>query len=364
MIPGIVESSRWLSPFSDTFNRANTTTMATTGIDWVETIPDWQIVSNKAYTATATSSYPLLSFDATKANVTIKATGNLDGAGFGVAFWVTNATNWWAVVTDVTQGSTSGTTYTCPNGGTLSGSTCLKTCYQTCYETCYNQCCSTGSCVNYGNFSYGECGGGGYAYGCYDTGGCSCDAYGGVGDTSTCTCYYGGSVPLSVNYSASQCFQGGGYPFNGQCYNAVASGQIPAYWYAGTITSYVSCNPYNCNPYDCNPYACNYDATGTTSTITTYTHTMKLIRNNAGTISTVATVALGVDNTTPVYVTSIQVNTNGSTISATALRGGVSVNLTNSPVSPTTSTRHGFILAPVTTTALLSRNVDQFDYLA
>jgi hypothetical protein len=91
---------------------------------------------------------------------------------------------------------------------------------------------------------------------------------------------------------------------------------------------------------------------------------MKLIRNNAGTISTVATVALGADNTTPVYVASIQVNTNGSTISATALRNGTSVNLTNSPASPVTSTKHGIILAPVTTTALLSRNVDQFDYLA
>ena len=175
MIPGIVEASRWLPSFSDTFNRANAASLATTNLDWVDIVGDWDIASNTAYSATTAASYPLAAIESLRQNVTVTAFNGGSGAGFGVAFWVADANNWWAVVSDVVTTQASGTVYTCPSGGTLSGTTCINTCYQTCYQTCCGSCCSGGSCPSGGS---GACDGNNvYTCTISNPGGCSCAGF-------------------------------------------------------------------------------------------------------------------------------------------------------------------------------------------
>ncbi len=356
MIPGIVEASRWLPSFSDTFNRANAASLATTNLDWVDIVGDWDIASNTAYSATTAVSYPLAAIESLRQDVTVTAFNGGSGAGFGVAFWVADANNWWAVVSDVVTTQASGTVYTCPSGGTLSGTTCINTCYQTCYQTCCGSCCSGGSCPSGGS---GACDGNNvYTCSTYNPGGCSCDGY---------NC--GGSSPQSPG-GAFNCGDGGcqacrwevGMFGIGVSYNCYPCTVVPpsSSSYTGN-TTYTSCNCGPCNPYACNPYSCNYAATATTQTITTYTHSFKLIKKEAGVLSVVATQSHGAEQTTPIYFTSLTVTTNGSAITWSGLRNGLTNSGSASGTPAAFATKHGIILSP-TTAGAQSTQVDRFDY--
>lgn len=366
MIPGIIESSRWVASFSDTFNRTDTANIATSNLEWAEIIGDWQIASNTAYSATTAASYPLAAINTFKENTSIisyNGVGAGFGAGFGVAFWVVDSNNWWAVVSDVVTTSASGTVYTCPSGGTLSGTTCINTCYSTCYNTCYEQCCTGGYCAS----GSGACGGGGYAYGCLisEPGGCDPARYYNCGGASA-------GNENSYDCSASPCqacryrqyYDPNYYPYYFTVYECF-SGVVPgsSYWTAGTVTSTTACNPYSCNPYACNPYACNYAATATTNTIITYAHSIKLIRKLAGTVSVVETQSFGSDQNTPVYLTSLSVSTVGNVINYSGLRNGSTNAYTATAVSPTKGTKHGIIMTP-TTAGTQGNRIDRFDYTA
>ena len=109
----------------DNFNRTNSASLGTAsnGIAvWNNLRGTWGISSFTATSSGTPSDYPIATTPLTKStqnyqiNVDIPA-----GAGAGAAFWVTNATNWWAAVT----AQTTTTTLYCPNGGTLSGTTCV-----------------------------------------------------------------------------------------------------------------------------------------------------------------------------------------------------------------------------------------------
>jgi hypothetical protein len=108
----------------DNFNRVNSSTLGTAsnGIAvWSNLRGSWGISNLTASSSDAASTYPIATTPLTK--TTQNYTINLDipsGAGAGIAFWVTNSTNWWAAVTFQENVSF----YTCPNGGTLSGTTC------------------------------------------------------------------------------------------------------------------------------------------------------------------------------------------------------------------------------------------------
>ena len=356
MIPGIVESSRWVASFSDTFNRTDAASINTSNLEWQEIIGDWQISSNTAYSPTAAASYPLAAINTFKENTSVISYNGSAGAGFGVAFWVVDSNNWWAVVSDTTTSTSSGTVYSCPNGGTLSGTTCINTCYSTCYNTCYEQCCAGGYCAS----GSGSCGGGGYAYGCATTvaGGCDPARYYNCGGATTANenlydCF--SSPCQACRYR--QYYDPNQYPYYFTVYECF-SGVVPpsTTWTAGTVTSTT-----NCNPYSCNPYSCNYAASGTNTTITTYTHTMKLIRKLAGTVSVVETQTHGADQNTPIYFTSLSVSTVGNVISYSGLRNGSTNAYTATAISPTKGTKHGIIMAPSTAGTQANR-VDRFDY--
>lgn len=80
---------------------------------WTQTNGSWSIISGDVKTSTAASSYPLLTFNAGKKEVTLRAEGSTTNTfGWGVAFWVVDANNWWAV-------ETYRTSYTCEIGSTV-----------------------------------------------------------------------------------------------------------------------------------------------------------------------------------------------------------------------------------------------------
>ena len=367
MIPGIVESSRWVASFSDTFNRTDAANIATSNLEWAEVIGDWQVASNTAYTPTSASSYPLAAIDTFRENTSVTSYNGIGtgfGAGFGVAFWVVDSNNWWAVVSDVSTTQSSGISYSCPSGGTVEGTTCKKTCYQTCYDTCYDACCTDGYCAS----GSGSCGGGGYAYGCATTvaGGCDPARSYNCGGAST-------GNPNSYDCFANPCqacryvqtYDPNQYPYYLTVYECF-SGVVPAStsWSAGTVTATVACNPHTCpTGYACNPYACDYTATATTTTVTNYAHTIKLLRKLAGTVSVVATQSLGSDQTTPIYLTSLSVSTVGNIITYSGLRNGSTNSYTATAVTPTKNTKHGIIMAP-TTAGTQGNRIDRFDYNA
>jgi len=90
---------KWLiSAVKDTFTRTNTTTglgVSSYGNVWSAIRGNWNISNNLANSSDSPTSYPIASVNASKTDLTIKATDV--GNGPGVVFWLSDANNWWAV---------------------------------------------------------------------------------------------------------------------------------------------------------------------------------------------------------------------------------------------------------------------------
>ena len=115
-----------LLAFVDDFNRTdNPSTLVGFGSrNWVNTRGSWEILSAKASTTTAASSYPLASVRTGSTYATAKiGYGVAEKHGWGVAFWLSDNANWYAAVTDRTYVQTNyqQIVYTCTNGGTDCG---------------------------------------------------------------------------------------------------------------------------------------------------------------------------------------------------------------------------------------------------
>jgi len=286
MIPGIVDSAVSATrAFTDEFSGTGSLSQR-----WTSTRGSWSVVSGKSYTATAASSYPLATFNANTIGVNVRVDyGTTDTHGWGVAFWVKDADNWWAVVTDKTFG------YVCDPGDTLNGTTCKKpdTYYDCSFVTCTYSCPSGTTLSGTGCYTYG------CASGCYDTGiECLC------GD------YYSG--------------------FYSQPYQLVYLGSANA----------------NCTTVSqtCTTTGATYNAT------LQYSYKIRLIKSVAGTVTEVDTKTIETSTTSTSTIEYVQASVSkAGVITATAkMNGGTTVQtLTNTPSSPTTAKRHGFILAPI-----------------
>ena len=117
-----------LSAFIDAFTRSDSgSDIGANVVEWIPERGTWGINSNAVTTSTAASSYPIATFNAGTLAATVKATlPAVRSAGAGVAFWVTDANNWWAAVADKVD--LSGAPYNCPSGGSItSGSNCQYT---------------------------------------------------------------------------------------------------------------------------------------------------------------------------------------------------------------------------------------------
>lgn len=143
-----------LGAFTDEFD-------STLNARWSNTSGTWTTTSGDASTATAASSYPLASFNANTREVVLRAEGGTTNVfGWGVAFWVVDANNWWAVVADREE-------YTCQTGTTTGCCACGS-----------DQCGPDGGCNCY------SCDGGGCVGNCTfvaNSGTCTYPVYG--------TCY-------------------------------------------------------------------------------------------------------------------------------------------------------------------------------
>lgn len=227
-----------LGAFTDEFD-------STLNSRYTQTTGSWSISSGDLSTSTAASSYPLITFNANTREVTVKTEPGTTGQyGWGVAFWVTDANNWWAVVADQE-------TYTCQTGTT--------------------------------------------------TGCCACGDQGVSTGFPSCNCVF----PPCPNPP---------FPLCGQ---TVSAGQC-------TTPVYGTC----------------------------YRYVVRLIRRNAGTVSTVASATItegNISSTLTIGYVQAAINTSGQvTATAQMSTGGTVATITNTPSSPTKTRVHGAIVVPKT----------------
>lgn len=330
-----------LPAFTDDFNRANSSSISTGTISWEETRGDWEILSNQLSSSTGASSYPIATVRANTKNARTRIGLGSSGWGWGVAFWVTDQNNWFSATTD--QYSTSSGFYSCPNGGTLSGTTCVKTCTGGGEFIGY----TGGTCpANQSVTPDSNCV-------CNDPGGCGCYSYE-VGDYGSCTCYGGGSVSA---FDPSLC-GGPGYSlypyyFAGSCWQTARSGVVPPYTYTGS-----GCTA-NYNP--TYSYDCSYAATFNTSTA--YLHRLILRKSVSGVVTTIAT-SSEINTSETARPTHVNVLASGSTVTITAPmnNGSGTLSMTyNSGIEDSRGVRVGVVLSP-TSGGTVASNVDNFEY--
>jgi hypothetical protein len=128
--------------FTDVFNRSNANTL---GDPW-RTLGSAQfdVVSNAASSSAAPSSYPMAVVDTRNTAVSLSASVS---NGAGVAFWVTDSSNWWAVTSQQTSATTS-FTFSCNCSTNYFSCNCRYVtyacdCYLSPEYTCvaYSSCC-------------------------------------------------------------------------------------------------------------------------------------------------------------------------------------------------------------------------------
>lgn len=133
----------WAGKLEDTFDRTDTTSTlgtATSGQAWTTARSTWRIFSNNATTAGAKVDYPMAYVDLGFNEGTLKA--NELTPGTGIAFRVTDANNWYAVVPYYNQTATT-YSYCAAYGSPYQVCTCSET-TQTgtgCSGTYVNQTC-------------------------------------------------------------------------------------------------------------------------------------------------------------------------------------------------------------------------------
>lgn len=322
----------YASSIIDNFNRADSTPLGTTSngvTSWTSTSGTWSVASNQATSSTSVSSYPI----ATVSNPL--GTSNYElgidiptGAGQGVAFWVTDSANWWAVVTDIVTTNN----YSCPSGGVVSGSDCVVTSTYNAYSSSYN-------CGQY--YSY-DCSydatptPAGYIYqGSFCTG---CTGTGGNGGTLSCTSINGKFGCWEIIPAGYTCPNGGTLSGNRcikTCTGCTTGGSDSCY----------SCTSYSCNSGDSlSGSTCTHTSTYSATNSPTYTYSTNIVKSVAGVVSTV------VSYTHSAAVRSLKVTTSNNSVTVAAYASSGQTSQLNSNVytatSPATTAVAGMVLSP------------------
>lgn len=315
-----------LRAFLDTFDRVdNALSLAgSTGgpSKWQTIRGTWGISGNKANSTTAASSYPLAGINTGTKSVKIKVSNpNAGACGYGLAFWVSDGSNWYGAHTDRTYVQTSfqyDYSYPCS--------------YQ------YQGCCGGAPYVNCGDNGGNPCcgypkwtGDSGHACAACGCGGCSTYFSGPVGTG----CPNGGTL-ASSNYNG-----------NGQDECAVCGG----------CQGYSTCTWSG---------TCTGTATGYTDNYTYYAY---LVRMSGGTVSTLQSLNLGTTTTGTSNIPFIQIETNTTSPNSVRLTAQRDSNAPQTVVvaltSPTQTNTHGVLIGPRTSgtnAATQSTNIDDFDY--
>jgi hypothetical protein len=310
---------------TDTFNRSNASSLGTcsNGVaSWTATTGSWSISSNQVTSATSTSSYPLATITSTTNSVDNDIRVDIPaGAGQGVAFWVTNTNNWYAVVTDLVTTNN----YSCPGGGTLSGTNCVTT-------STYNATASTYNCGLYtsGSYTYAATANTGYGHiftGCNGSGACA-------GSDTICinhTCY--------DIYTYYTCNPGDADP----------SGTTCTHYYTSCTTGgsdpCQTCTSYSCSSGDTlSGTICTHSSTTAATNTPSYTYFTRIIQKSSGTVSTLASFSHSA------AVRSLRVVTLNNTVTASAYSEVGQAGLMNAnsytATTPTKTAVTGMVLSP------------------
>ena len=429
MIPGVIDSSggRILTAFTDAFTRSDSTTISTATNKWQELRGDWSISSNRLATAAAPSTNPIAVVQTNTKNAQVQIGQGSSGFGWGVAFWTVDADNWYVAVTEMVAGTStfytcptntsvvslvgttcvypadygasasSSTTYSCPSGGTLSGTTCTTS--STTYD-CGGILNLVGTKCYWGPPSYidnqNDVATSGCGFTSGDDGiylvGCGCPP-GAYGDVNSCTCYTG--YLGRTNTMVPSCGAIGGFAASdGNCYSSASSGCVyaptsqSAFCFIGTwdgtgcygfdatattTTSTYAATATTTTTYSCPTHTSIVSLSGTTCVYpadyaatansgTNYSHTIVLKRSVASTVTTVATSSAVVTSSPTARPSYVRVVTSGENITITAPMDNSSgtITLSNTATGALRGKRHGVALSSVSATA--ATNVDNFEY--
>ena len=311
--------------FIDTFDRSNQTlSAATDGTLWNIIRGTWSVLSNKAYSSTAASSYPLASVKMVSPNATISLKGVSQGST--AALWVTDSNQWWGIGIDQTEVSTSTLN---PTERAITGCTC-QTCSNTATVANWNYVAATyNSNINAYNY---QCNVASYPaatwnYSCniYNNGFCNnISQYPMVSPTQwvyTCNVvnnrYCNNSMYPIATYS---------YMCNSASYPAVY-----AYGF-GTNASYPEGNYNMVTFYECNCQTC-------------YPQYVRFIQSISGTVTTLTSwIVSTVVNS--IKVTTSESNTTTKIYSDTNLITQIGSDLTYTPTGVTVTPQYGIMVKP------------------
>lgn len=293
-----------LKAFTDSFTRANNASALGEDVArWTAVSGTWGINTNKGYSTTPASSYPVATFDAITKDVSIKATASGSGAGYGVSFWVTDSNNWWGAHTQ--KSSYTAAPYNCSGPGVANN--------------------TNGNC----SYSYGASGGPGANVG-------------------------GGPYP---------CCPGGQTAFGWDCFVCCPWTKVSSAPWCNAPYNY---HPYN-QPYTCpsggnlSGSSCTITYGGTASTW--YQHDLKVVKKTSGTVSTVSTTNIGnVLTNNSAYVSFVQANTGSASavITAQLSTGGPAVSVTVPAGTPEKTSKFGMISGPATLSQ--TTEIETFEY--
>jgi hypothetical protein len=322
----------YAADITDTFDRANANSLGTVSngvTSWTALSGSWAIASNQATSSTSPSSYPVATVTSPLSSTDYELKIDVPaGAGPGVALWVTDASNWYAVTTNLVTTNN----YSCPSGGTVSGTDCVITSTYNATATTYNCGSPYSYDCNY-SASYRAAG---YVYnGAFCSG---CSGPGANDGTLQCTTINGQFGCWEIIPAGYYCPNGGtlsGSTCLKTCSGCGTGGSDPC----------ATCTSYSCSPGDSlNGTICTSTSTYSATNTPTYTYTTRLIKNTSGTKSTLVTYSHSS------AVRSLKVTTSNDTVSISAYSGtGQSGLLDTNNYAVTTPTKTavaGIIISP------------------
>lgn len=374
---------------SDNFNRTTSGSLgsATTGQPWDATRGVWFANGTLAQSTDAASSNPIASIPF-RSSATLSA--DVNGGGVGLAFWVTDADNWWASYPNYVQ--VSNTVFTCdqskvtntsnppsasccsdvatiPGGfvcdaGYTSSTNSAIFCQITstggggsaCNQGYQTQTSTSGFCSGYSTNPGSSTCNQNYATGLTNTSSCcstassatsySCPQGGSYNQNGTCTRASYSTYVGTTSTAAIACVNNGGSYSGGYC-------TYPAYTYAATATTYYACyTGYTTTPTTYSGYTAytyypvvyygytsqtqqptQYSCFTANSSVTVFTYNtqIKMISSVSGNIVTESSTNIVVESPTISPVRSLKVVTDNGQITTTAYSSAGLVNPLGSP---------------------------------
>jgi hypothetical protein len=302
----IITFGNILKGFKDTFLRSNETLeRSSDGGLWNIVRGSWSVSSNKLYTATSPSTYPIISADVLSASVDISIKDISQGTT--TALWVTDSGNWWGLGID--QVTLVG------DNNNATGCDCA-TCTGANYEGYYYAC---------GTYTYYVTN---YVYCCNVVGNRYCSSY----NTSNCKSWYYSKETGKVctgGYNSSNCAS----------YNSGNCNESPPYCVSGSspVTNTNYCVGYNITGYY--TYTCNC--------VTCYPQYVRLIKSISDTVSTVVSSLISNNK----IIRSIKTLVRGDKLVAEVyensdLTGKIGSDLVYEPTGVALTTKYGVLVKP------------------